>query len=408
MITARAPGKLYLAGEYGVLRQGGTAVLTAVDRYVTVEVVTDDRSDDGSDTGSIRSAVIGGTLRWDRARDTGRGRPHGSADRPAGTPLPGAEHGLVTERDVPAALPVLSAIAAVEQVAAAHGRTLVGHHLSIRSELDAVDGRKLGLGSSAAVTVAVVRALGQLYGLATDDDAVLRLALAAQVRHDVSGSGGDLAAATYGGRVHYRAPDRARVAHLLEVHRAAALDMEWPGLEVVRLPLASTIELSVGWTGTPASSRTLVARALARTDPALQDEFGARSDAAADALAAALTDDDTSGAIRATREARDALRGYGASAGVAIETPELEALADAAALASGAGKSSGAGGGDCGIALTPAGQDLGPMLHAWRAAGIEPLTLATAGATTTNSTTAPSSTTAKGATPAPTTAEENR
>ena len=41
-IRASAPGKLFLLGEYAVL-EGAPAMLTAVDRRVTVQITTSDR-----------------------------------------------------------------------------------------------------------------------------------------------------------------------------------------------------------------------------------------------------------------------------------------------------------------------------------------------------------------------------
>ena len=36
MIETRAPGKLFVAGEYAVVEPGGSAIAVAVDRFVTV------------------------------------------------------------------------------------------------------------------------------------------------------------------------------------------------------------------------------------------------------------------------------------------------------------------------------------------------------------------------------------
>ena len=49
MIVTRAPGKLYVAGEYAVVEPGEPAVLIAVDRYLTV------RLSESTGSGRIRS-----------------------------------------------------------------------------------------------------------------------------------------------------------------------------------------------------------------------------------------------------------------------------------------------------------------------------------------------------------------
>lgn len=353
MSVGRAWGKLYVAGEYGVVHPGGRAVLVAVDRAVEATAALTSDDDGGL---LVSDRVPGGPLPWRRVD----GAPV------AARPAPEARH-------------VLAAVAAVEEVVVARGLPRRGHTVEIASALDADDGRKLGLGSSAAVTVAVVRTLGDAYGLGLDDDAVLRVALAAQVRHDATGSGGDLAAAVHGGWLLYRSPDRAVLAGLVARGGAPALLADdAPVPTVHRLPAPAGLDLHVGWTGAPASSAALVRQALDGADDAVWDAFRPRSEAAVDALARALDAGDDDAALEALRAARRALVDLGAAAGVAVETPALRALADAADAAGGAGKSSGAGGGDCGIALLPAGTDAGPLHDRWRAAGVDPLPLAAA------------------------------
>ena len=50
MITEKAPGKLYIAGEYAVLEQDCPAILVALDQYVRVSI-----KPSSSDTGLIHS-----------------------------------------------------------------------------------------------------------------------------------------------------------------------------------------------------------------------------------------------------------------------------------------------------------------------------------------------------------------
>ncbi|ROS74422.1 phosphomevalonate kinase [Cellulomonas sp. PhB143] len=357
MIRVQAPGKLYVAGEYAVVDPGGAAVLVAVDRYVTVDL--HERADDGAGTVRSRQLATGG-LAWVRERGD-----------------------LVPTRPDPTAAPVLAAVRAADALALARGRRPRGYDLAVSSTLDAEDGRKLGLGSSAAVTVAAVRAVAALHGLDLSDLAVLKVALAAQVTHDPSGSGGDLAASAHGGWVRYTSPDRAAVAALVAAHGLpAAVERDWPGLGVAALPAPASVDLHVGWTGVPASSRRLVADALTPDDrsPAADRRDALRdlrtgSDRAVEALAAALRADDARRMLGAVRDARSALTAYGRRTGVVIETPALTALVDAAERAGGAGKSSGAGGGDCGIALLPAGHETGTMTAAWRDSGVQLLPL---------------------------------
>src|SRR6266404_2543388 len=82
----------------------------------------------------------------------------------------------------------------------------VGGDLSIVFEDDlALDGRKLGLGGSAAACVLAVRAVCATSARAVGDDEVVSLALAAHwVEQGGSGSGADVAAAALGGVLEVR------------------------------------------------------------------------------------------------------------------------------------------------------------------------------------------------------------
>lgn len=345
-ITASAPGKLFLAGEYAVVEAGQPAVLIAVDRRLTL------------------------TLH----------------EAPADAELAGSGWAYVA-----------AVRGMVRALAAAHGRTLPPVEVATVSALDdpatetdagPVAARKYGLGSSAAATTAAVLAFTRASGLIgsgegadLDEQALLRLALLATLQVNPAASGGDVAAAMLGGWVHYASPDRAWVARRLgdgQPQPDAIADLvarPWPGLEAQRLvpagaPGRAAPELRVGWTGAPASTTSLVAAVRRVGTP---PSFLTDSAAATGALVSALAAGDGAAALAAGRRSREVLVRMSREVGVPIETPALAALADIAASHGWAGKSSGAGGGDCGIALGAPGAPDGEMLQEWRGAGIRPL-----------------------------------
>ncbi|MGC0142573.1 phosphomevalonate kinase [Pseudactinotalea sp. Z1732] len=349
-----APGKLFIAGEYAVVEPGGSAVLVAVDRYVSVRVAPAQRH------GTVRSAHYGPQpLRWERDE---RARV---VPEPRHRPL---DH-------------VLSAVRTVEALVADLGIEPRWHSLDITSELDDADGRKYGLGSSAAVTVAVVRALDQFYGLGLTAFEQFKVALLATVEVAPSASGGDVAASTFGGWLAYHSPDRAVVAALR--HRVgvlAAMRASWPLLQVTPLPAPSGLDLIVGWTGAAASTTSLVAevRERGRSQDVRYETFLAGSRARVQDLITGLQQHDSAAVLAAVREARNLLIGLGAGLGIEIETPALAHLVTSAERIGAAGKASGAGGGDCGIVLAPCGSDLEPMLRDWERSGVRRLPLAAA------------------------------
>ncbi|MCY4330385.1 MAG: mevalonate kinase [Endozoicomonadaceae bacterium] len=77
-----------------------------------------------------------------------------------------------------------------------------GLDITITSELSSV----CGLGSSAALTVALMAALHQLEYNRTDRAEILKDCIAVMLDVQQRGSGLDLASSTYGGIIHYKAP----------------------------------------------------------------------------------------------------------------------------------------------------------------------------------------------------------
>lgn len=349
MIETRAPGKLFIAGEYAVVEPGEPAVLAAVDRYLTVRLTP------SADIGRVHSSEYGRLpLEWVRRND-----------------------GIVIEH-APYDF-VMAAIAAVEQLRGELRLTPRYFDLHIESELDDASGRKFGLGSSAAVTVAVIAALDEFYALGLSRAERFKLALLATIDVAPNASGGDIAASTYGGWIRYTAPDR----EALRLHRAAfgvastLAAPVWDACGVTRLPHPGSLRLLVGWTGSPASTERLV-------DGVRHSEEGARrrhatfladSRSCVDDLVGSLEDDEAQ-ALPVILRARRLLQELGSATGIRIETDDLRALCDIAERHGAAGKPSGAGGGDCGIVLAGPAANVSAILREWEAHDIRRLSLA--------------------------------
>jgi phosphomevalonate kinase len=216
-------------------------------------------------------------------------------------------------------------------------------------ELAAADGMKLGLGSSAAATVAAAGVMRARVGCDLDDAeerrTLLDLCVAAhRAAQGGRGSGADVAASIYGGLARV-----ARRAGRLAVEPATLA----PGLRLLFFGL-----------GAPASTIRLVS---------LVDEIPegrrlpliARLGAATELFAHARQ-------VEALRESHRALIALGDAAGAEIVPPSVRALADVAERLGGAAKTSGAGGGDLAVALVPE-ESAGALLAATR---LSPLPLA--------------------------------
>jgi phosphomevalonate kinase len=354
VIEFRAHGKLFVAGEYAVVEPGQPSVLIALDRAITARVT------EGHGSGSVHSEEYGHLpVTWTRADD-----------------------GIALDTEHHPYDYVMATIDLVEKLRDEQGIAPRFHDLRIHSQLDDASGRKFGLGSSAAVTVATVGALDRFYGLGLSQRKRFQLALLATIRVNPRASGGDLAASTFGGWLRYSAPDRERLAAQLDTRTVTEIldDTEhggdaWEGFDVQRLPAPENLELLVGWTGSPASTTKLVGVVRRHRNGGYQ-AFLDESRTCVDDLTTGLQTGDGSMTLDALRRARVLLQRLGASVGSQIETERLATLCDVVESAGGAAKPSGAGGGDCGIALVPADTDLAGIHRAWEAHDIRHLSVA--------------------------------
>lgn len=218
MTTMRfsAPGKLFLLGEYAVL-DGASALLRAVDRRATVTLAEANSAGDSASGWSLTAPELG----IDRLALG----PNGS--------LPDALDDTLAAK--------LRLFAEVASVVDALATSSSGFHVTIDSAQFVQDGHKLGLGSSAAVAVALTAALAASRSVALPPGELFTLAARAHTAAQSGrGSGADVATSVYGG-------------HLLFRHGSAPRSVTWP----------SELDLFAVVTGTGSSTVELVARVAA-------------------------------------------------------------------------------------------------------------------------------------------------
>jgi phosphomevalonate kinase len=221
-VRAQAPGKLFLTGEWAVLR-GAPALVAAVDRHASVTVGP------GGGGVVVESLAEGRTDRLDPAGDG---------------PLPGGDAGAV--------------LAAMRQ----RRGSAVALRVVVDSRAFLIGERKLGLGRSAATLVAATAALApeaspsELLDRGLEANALFQAGL---------GSGADVAAAVYGGLIEAR-----RGSGPLAVHARA---------------LPAGLHLLAGWTGTSAHTAPLLVRFAAAPTPAALADLARVATSAADAVA---------------------------------------------------------------------------------------------------------------------------
>lgn len=444
---AEAPGKLYIAGEYAVV-DGRAAIVTAVNRYVKVTVDAAGACDfleNGACSRNFYGRNFYGKitcedknfepLYWKFGGGNGDGTRFGNNkefildkndgcgcdSRSVACDLPAEKspetNDLLEQTNVEKIKKyyayVISAMNVVDEyareVGALGAEEALGcareYNVHIESDLDdKKSGKKYGLGSSAAVTVAAVRALCEWYGLAIATPELCKLAIIASSLVKKSGSGGDVAASSYGGWVLYRAYNREWLKAEVEMIESGdsslceLMQRKWPRFEVKRLKVGASLRLLVGWTGSPASSAELVGsvkagvkseasgtlsvnnidKTYAETYAKTYEDFCVQSEKCVQKIANALENGDFNALLSGFAQNRALLKNLGEITGTLIETPKLTQLIEVANSAGLPSKTSGAGGGDCGIAIARA-QDFDAVANLikdeWQKSGIEALNL---------------------------------
>lgn len=287
--VVRAPGKAMLFGEYAVL-EGAPALVAAVDRYVTVSWV--DARDGVPDSPFVQEALAAR-----RAWLAAHGGPHEFASPPAAGSI-----GLSVDS----------------------------------SSLLSADGRKLGLGSSAAVTVAVFGPAPEMSRSEVFACCHEAHALAQKSR----GSGSDIAAAVWGG-----------ILRFLPAPVSVGSGSGQP--DVAPIAISPDIAITFVDTGEASSTGDRLAR-LALLRRSNLAAYTAMLRPLAELAAAVAGEAETRGEIpfEAVREWNRALLFLEAAIGLSILTERHRKVAACAEGVGGAGKPSGAGGGDLAVCFT--------------------------------------------------------
>ena len=285
-----APGKVFLLGEYAVL-EGAPAVVAAVSRYAVGQYVI------GIEPESLFTAE-------------------------------GVQAALAGLGDRATAMPPGSVL--------------------IDSTSFSVGGKKLGLGSSAAVVVVSVAAVMEMAGVSVAEHRDLCFTLAEQAHRGAQGglgSGADVAAAVYGGLIQYRLPKPSASGPIPNPEGAAPV--------VVPMELPPQLNLVVFSEGKPASTPDLIrtVKLFAERNESTYASLMSKLEDRAEMFLEAIAGRNVAAAISAAREYTVELAELGTRSGAPIVTPRFEIASDLAINLGGVAKPSGAGGGDVGIAM---------------------------------------------------------
>lgn len=348
MIKTRVGGKLFIAGEYAITEPGNLAILIGVDKYITLTL------EKSPSKGSIK-IYDEEAMFWDRKEGT-----------------------MIFETFDNRLGYILAGINIVEEYARELKIDLSKFHIKVETELESAEGNKYGLGSSGAVTIATTKALCEYYNIPVTKEELFKLSALANLAINPNSSCGDLAASIYGGWVIYKSFDRDWL--LVKQKENSIKDLlakEWKHLSIENLDPPEGLNLAIGWTGSPASTVSLVGEINKRKLELekVYNEFLKRSKDCLKNMMAAFQNKDVREIQRQIKVNRELLVDLGKNFGVEIETEKLKILSNLALKHGGSAKSSGAGGGDCGIAVFEGEKNLDELIEDWRKEGIHYLPL---------------------------------
>lgn len=349
MITEKAPGKLYIAGEYAVLEQDCPALLVAVNQFVRVGI-----SKSKTGTGLIHSKQYSqDSIHWIRQ----------------------GSRMVIDNRDNPFEY-ILSAISFTERYCLEQNIKMNVYDLHVNSDLDSADGKKYGLGSSAAITVATVKAILRFYGVKLNNELVYKLSAISHYSVQGNGSAGDIAASVYGGWLAYQTFDKKWLKNELAHKSLSKVVKEaWPGLKIELLTPPEGMKLMIGWSQKPASTSRLVDETDAKKmdAPAEYKKFLQASRECVLKMVQGFEENNIDLIKQQIRINRAILQHFAHVNHIAIEIPRLTKLINIAEKYGSAAKTSGAGNGDCGIVITDKSSDVDALENEWRKNGILPL-----------------------------------
>lgn len=344
MIEVKIPGKLYIAGEYAVVSPGHKAIVMSVDKFITIRLKKSNNS------GSIKS-YSDIKMIWSREEDE-----------------------IIVEQKDDRFEYILSAMNITERYLLEKGYILDFYDIEVMSDLESKDGLKYGLGSSASIVVAVIKALLDFYGENYTKMELFKLAVLSTLSLNISGSCGDLAAVVFNGLIKYISFDRKAIFERLNNEKIInIINTKWDLLEIKKIDLNCKFKFAIGWTKSPALSYNLVKHSRKNLKKHLDfyNSFLLESDQCVDMFEKAYNNSNFNMIKESIEKNRKLLNSYAENFNIEIEKNNLSSLIEISKRLGLASKSSGAGGGDCGLAICKNNFDINKLKYEWKMKDID-------------------------------------
>lgn len=325
MIEVKVPGKLYIAGEYAVVNPGNKAILISVDKFITLKLKKSNKKGTVKSYSNIR-------MIWSRQDDQ-----------------------IIVEQKDDRFEYIFSAMDTVEKYLLQKGFKLDFYDIEVNSDLESKDGIKYGLGSSAAIVVAVIKSILEYYKVDYTKMELFKLSSIASIKLNHNGSCGDIASAVFNGLIKYTSFDRENILDRLQKEKLVEIvESNWQSLDIEEIKINKDYKFLIGWTKSPASSFNLVKKAKNNISKNVKfyKEFLKQSNLCVDEFVKGYLKSNYEILKNSIEKNRELLKQYAENFNVSIERDSLFDLIEISKRFGLASKTSGAGGGDCGIAIS--------------------------------------------------------
>lgn len=297
-----AYGKLYLAGEYAILEDYASALITSVPKKITVFVEESDK-----------------TTIFDTINKTSVGLFE--------------ENGNFT------------LVQQFIQFLTEYTNSDKTFALTIFNELHS-DDKKYGLGSSGAVLVAISRAILSFENITYNDLTIFKLVALFNIKHNLSGSMGDVAASINDGITFYQKFNAEFVNEMIRQDKSVKeiINKNWDGLLIEKIHPKADLSVLARWTGEAVDTKEHV-KLWKKHKNNYKEEFKVfveTSNHLVKTLKDNLVETDASNALNTINKLRENLLYLESFSKIPMETNAMKNYIDSHS----AGKQSGSGSGD--------------------------------------------------------------
>ena len=297
-----AYGKLYLAGEYAILEDYASALITSVPKKITVFVEESDK-----------------TTIFDTINKT--------------------SVGLFEENSN------FTLVQQFIQFLTEYTNSDKTFSLTIFNELHS-DDKKYGLGSSGAVLVAIARAILSFENIPYNNLTIFKLVALFNIKHNLSGSMGDVAASINDGITFYQKFNAEFVNEMIRQDKTVKeiINTNWDGLLIEKIHPKADLSILARWTGEAVDTKEHVKLWKEHKDNYKEEfrVFVETSNTLVKTLKKNLNETDASNALNTINKLRENLLYLESFSKIPMETSTMKSYIESHS----AGKQSGSGSGD--------------------------------------------------------------